>query len=432
MRSQFYCATLLILVALSTYLNIPLAPSGRLLVPSVTTVALIPLIWLAVRRNFAVRDKIFLLKLTWLLLLSIALSPGYNYISEKFLSLIQFCLALGVTFLTVRLMLHLRPEVLERSLLVLWLLIVVGSLLEVADVIRGLSDAFRVWAYEGIYTLYTSEDRDMRFVGLVRPRLFSTEPSHVTTIFIVSINAWLLVRLTLARLAVAIAASAVMFLLMGSPTYIASAIITLAIVLTDARTTVDSRVGMLLVGMLIGVFAVVHFGDSVIASLASRLDRIGDRTMTGQVSLSSENLRVVYPFLTLIDTWSRWPIFGVGVGGKELVMENSIFPHVDPRFAIGTSAVAELGIYLGLLGSVLFVWLVKNALTSMGVRRLTVMFLTGALIMQLQGGIESFRLWGFVALIWGALAAADTRAARSRRNVELVSARSLGRSMSSG
>jgi hypothetical protein len=185
---QWYRAALLIVIALCTYLHIPLVSGGRLLVPSFPTIALSPFLFLIVWRNVSLDDAIFLLKIIFVLMLSIALSPGYVHISEKILSLVQCCLALAVTVMIVRLMQQLRRELLERALLVLWCLIIAGSVLELAGVIREASDAFREWAYEGTYTLYRGDYRDMNYVGWLRPKLFSTEPSHVTTMFIATIN----------------------------------------------------------------------------------------------------------------------------------------------------------------------------------------------------------------------------------------------------
>ena len=171
-RWQFYRAALLVVIALSTYLNLPLVSGGRLLVPSFPTVALIPFLFLSARRNLSFADKLFLPKIAFVLLVSIAFSPGYIYLTEKFLSLVQFCLAISVTVLTVRLMQQIRGEVLERALLVLWCLLLIGSVLEVTGLTRVISDAFRTWAYGGMYTLYEGDVRDVNFVGWIRPKVF--------------------------------------------------------------------------------------------------------------------------------------------------------------------------------------------------------------------------------------------------------------------
>jgi hypothetical protein len=407
---QWYRAALLIVIALCTYLHIPLVSGGRLLVPSFPTIALSPFLFLIVWRNVSLDDAIFLLKIIFVLMLSIALSPGYVHISEKILSLVQCCLALAVTVMIVRLMQQLRRELLERALLVLWCLIIAGSVLELAGVIRGASDAFREWAYEGTYTLYRGDYRDMNYVGWLRPKLFSTEPSHVTTMFIATINSWLLIRVTRLKIAIVAGATAVMLLIMGSPSLVISAAITVAILVWNRRTSMRNRLAMILAALLIGALLVAYFGESTFSTLETRINRIGGQTTGDQWRPTSENLRLVYPYLTLADTWSRWPLFGVGFGGKEVVMEHNIFSGVDPKFAIGTNAAAEFGIYLGLVGGIWFIWLLLKKASQTGIKRLGLMIVIGVLMSQLQGGMESFRYWGFIALLWGALAVADIEA----------------------
>ena len=405
---QWFRTSLLIAVAVASYLSVPLVSGGRLLVPSVATVALMPLLFLTVRRSITTADIVFLLKIVFLLLLSIVLSPGHEYTTLKLLSLVQCCLAIMVLVMTVRLMREIHRESLERALVVLWLLVVVGAILEVTGVIREVSDTFRTWAYQGVFTIYNGDERDVNLVGWLRPKLFSTEPSHVSKLFIVAINSWLLVRVTPTKVVIVIAATALMFLIMGSPMFIVSTAITVAILLWNRRASLRSRVSMIVVALMIGALFVAYFGQSTVSTVEARVDRIGDTAPGEQLERQSENLRVVYPYVTLLDTWSRWPVFGVGFGGKEVVMEHSVFQGVDPKFAIGTNATGELGTFLGLMGGTLFLWLLMRQVKQTGARRLGLMLAILAMFSQLMGGIASFRYWGFVAIFWGALAVADT------------------------
>ena len=409
---QWFRTSLLIVVALSSYLSVPLVSGGRLLVPSVATVALMPLLFLAVRRNISTADVVFLSKVVFLLLVSVVLSPGHEYLTEKLLSLVQCCLAIAVLVMTVRLMQELRHESLERALLVLSLLIVVGSVLEVAGLIRDVSDSFRTWAYHGIYTIYDSDVRDVNMVGWLRPKLFSVEPSHVSKLFIAAINSWLLVRVTRTKFIIVIAATALMFLIMGSPMFLVSIAITFAILLWNRRASFRSKVSMIVVSLTIGALFVAFFGQSTVSTLQSRVDRIGETTPGEQFEKSSENLRVVYPYVTLLDTWSRWPLFGVGFGGDDVVMEHSVIQGVDPKYAMGTNAAGELGIFLGLMGGTWFLWLLMRQVKQTGAQRLGLLLAILAMFSQLMGGLATFRYWGFVAMFWGALAVADTEVNR--------------------
>ena len=400
---QWYQAALLILIAWSTYTSVPLLSGGRLLVPSFPTVALIPVLLLTAWQKVSKADEVFLLKITFVLLLSMLLSPGYEYLQEKFLGLIQCSMAIGVTILTVRLMQQMRRESLERTLLVLWCLIVFGCILEVVGLTRDISDSFREWAYVGMFTLIDSDLRDINMVGWARPKLFSSEPSHVTKFFIAAINSWLLVRVTWNRVAVVAGATLAMIVIMGSPMLVVSAAITVAIVLWDRRAHLRTKVAMILATLLIGGLFGVYSGGSVYSSIANRLMNVGPIQVGDD--LSSEDSRIVYPYVILVDTWRRWPLFGVGISGKEVVLESGRFGD-----DLGNNAMAEMWTYLGLVGGVLFIYVLLRQAYQTGVDRLGLLVVTVALFSQLMGGFVAFRSWGFIALIWGALAVADTQA----------------------
>jgi hypothetical protein len=404
---QWFRASLLVVMAFCTYLHVPYATGGRVLVPSFPTVVLTPLLFLTVRPNLSRSDEVFLPKIAFVLLLSIALSPGYAYVGEKFFGLIQCCMAIAVAVLIVRLMQQLRPEMLERALLVFWCLIVGGAILEVLGVIREISDSFRAWAYLGTYTLVDNDLRDINLVGWPRPKLFSPEPSHVTKVFIASINSWLLVRVSSTKAVIVAGATLVMLVIMGSPMLFGSAAITLAILVWNRRASIRIRLAMVLAALLFSGLFGAFYAESTFSNVTARIENIGDSARAKRYTPSSEDQRLVYPYLTLVDTWSRWPLFGVGIGGKEVVMEHTTFKLGDPIDALGNNAMAEFGIYLGLVGGAWFIYLLLMQASQTGVERLGLMLVIGTLISQLNGGVESFRYWGFVALFWGALAVAD-------------------------
>ena len=422
-RSQLFRAALLVLLSLAAYLYLPLMSGGRLLVPSFPTMLLMPVLFLAVYKDLSKTDQVFLPKISFVLILSIALSPGYIYITEKFLSFAQMFLAIAVTVMTVRLMHQLRREVLERALLAVWALLLVGSVLEVAGFTRELSDAFREWAYGGMYTLYDGDARDISFVGWARPKVFATEPSAVTKMFIVAVNAWLLVRVTGMKTAVVAAATGVMFMLMGSPMYVVSGAITLAILIWNSEVSMRVRVATILGAMIVGVSFLAFFGGSALETVTERIDRIGDTTASGEIEVRSENARALFPWINLGHTLTRYPLFGVGIGGKEVILEFSPFAdRASVNVAIGGNAVAHLGTYLGLLGGAWFVWLLMKHASHTGVQRIGLLMILIFLFAMLMGSIESFRFWGHITLFWGALAVADS-ASKSRAREQVSEAR---------
>lgn len=407
-KSQWIRTGLLLLIAVCTYAHVPLVSGGRLLVPSFPTVALTPLLFFVVFKDITFADVVFVLKVAFVLLLSIALSPGYAHVEQKFLAMAQFLLAVGVAVLIVRLMLQLPVKSLERGLFVLMCLIVVGSVLEVLGVIRASSDAFRAWAYEDLYGIYDADLRDVNLVGWLRPKLFSEEPSHVTKFFIATANAWLLVRVTWRKAVVVAGATVVMLVIMGSPMLLVSALITLSIVALNQRQRLSSRVVTLAVVLLVGACIGAYIAGSTFSTAVTRVTNVASKAEdAGSGGESGDERRMVLPYLVLADTIIRSPLFGAGVGGKEVIAEVRDVSANSSTMVIGNNALAAIGIFLGLIGGALFIYFVFKHMRQMGVQRIGLLAVILALFSQLMGGIDSFRYWGFVALLWGAMAIGD-------------------------
>jgi hypothetical protein len=405
---QWYRALLLIAIVLTTYTSIPFVSGGRLLVPSFPTVALTPLLFLAVWPSISLADVMFLLKLTFVLILTIALSPGYEHLEAKFLTLAQCCMAIFVALLTVRLMLQLRRDLLERILFVLWAAVVIGSILEILGAISEISDSFREWAYGSAFTVYEGVDRDINLVGWPRPKLFTTEPSHVTKFFVVAINSWLLVRVSWIKVGITTGATLFMLVIMGSPSLLVSAAVTVAIVLWDQRTSTHSKTAMVLATILIGALFAMYLGLSSYSVVSDRLANV-NLSPTKASELGSEEQRIVYPYMVLADAWQRWPLFGVGMGGKDVIFENSKIAVPNADAAIGKNVLAESLIYLGLIGGALFLYVLLKHIRSSGVNRIGLFVVIVAMFSQLIAGMATFRYWGFIALFWGAMAAVDSQ-----------------------
>jgi hypothetical protein len=111
----------------------------------------------------------------------------------------------------------------------------------------------------------------------------------------------------------------------------------------------------------------------------------------------------------------RSPLFGAGVGGKEAIADARNMSADSSTRLIGNNAFASVGIFLGLVGGGMFIYFLFMQMRQTGVRRLGLMAVILILFSQLMGGIDTFRYWGFVALLWGALAVADAATDQAAR-----------------
>jgi hypothetical protein len=116
------------------------------------------------------------------------------------------------------------------------------------------------------------------------------------------------------------------------------------------------------------------------------------------------------PYSVLVDTVFKSPLFGAGVGGKEVVADARNMAAISSTRVIGNNALASIVIFLGVIGGGLFVYFVLAHMRHTGVRQIGLLVVLLVMFSQLMGGIDTFRYWGFVSLIWGALAASNVAA----------------------
>ena len=105
---------------------------------------------------------------------------------------------------------------------------------------------------------------------------------------------------------------------------------------------------------------------------------------------------LLLPYLVLVDTVFRSPLFGAGVGGKEVIADERNVSANSSTMVVGNNALAAVGIFLGVVGGALFIYLVLMQMRQTGVRRIGLMAVILILFSQLMGGIDTFRYWGFV------------------------------------
>lgn len=231
----------------------------------------------------------------------------------------------------------------------------------------------------------------------------------MTKFFIASVNAWLLVRVTWRKALVVAGATVAMLVIMGSPMLLVSAAITLAIVAFNPRQHLRSRVATVAVVMLVGACVGAFFASSTFSTAVTRVESVASSSETEQGNeANADERRILVPYQVLADTLVRYPIFGAGVGGKEVIADERNMAMNSSTLVIGNNALAAFGIFLGLIGGALFFYLLFQEMRHTGVRRLMLMAAMLLLFSQLMGGIDTFRYWGFIALLWGALAVGDS------------------------
>ena len=153
-------------------------------------------------------------------------------------------------------------------------------------------------------------------------------------------------------------------------------------------------IGLFISGVVLFYLVMVNpLGERALASLDG----------ASQLKQSSENIRMVFPYITMKDVLTGSPVWGVGISGKEVVESFTSLPF-DLSTNFGNNNFAAMFTYLGLVGAVLFCvvqyYYFKRVLP---VREIVMFSLFAFGLSQTMGAFESPRYWGYLFLFAGAL-----------------------------
>jgi len=345
-------------------------------------------------------------------------SPGFEFVGEKLLGLMQTMVSITAGVLLVKLIGRLRKERVANILLIGSVILVAGAFLEVVGLLRGTSDAFRNVAYaQGGYEVYADDVRDLSLTGFTRPKFFTSEPSLLGIGFLVFVNSWLLLSYTRKNLLVAGAMTLVLLALTGSPVLVLSMMASTAIVVYSEKQWIKAMIpigGALLIGSL-GANLLL---PELFGKVTSRLSAIFAIDLGHAFALSnllaptlasdSFGARIVIPLITLVEVMRSSPLFGVGISGKEVIERYAGLP-LQPQEALGNNNVTTLFVYLGLIGAVLFVGIFVGYLrrNTFKLRQFMLLAVLVATLSLSMGGFETSRYWGYVFLLIGVMKKKD-------------------------
>lgn len=379
---------------IGAYVEVPLGLSSGAYIPAFYL--LLTVLFVAVNDRYLYKtiDYIFITTLLLFCVVSSIIAPNFDGIEFRFYAVVQM-LASAVTFVVVLKSILCLPLAIRIDASV-WMLriLVVLTLLEYLGVISAASDSFRSWAYSsGGYVAYSDDVRDLILGGEIRPKVFTSEPSLVAiaTFVLANFSAW---QSRDIKTPVEIT-----FLLFFELLLLNSPIVILALV-SILPTLFIGRSRYIYV-LLIILLPLLFFIDSSI--VLDKIDRFSFQELFyerggGTVETeTSERLRLIYPYISIIDVFSVNPISGLGVGGKRsLELYGSVSPNFEVSF--GNNSFATVFIFFGAFGSILFFHIVYSYLKSFGIKLLPAVFVY-FIFSQTMGGFESPRYWAYLAIL---------------------------------
>ncbi len=342
-------------------------------------------------------DIIFLLAIMLIAIASVLFSGEWVGEGDRYksIALLLFSLLNGVIFLQI--MEGVDRTVVGRLLLISFLLILIGSILEVWGGLRGISDTFRMWAFgseHSIFDVARAHKRDLSLVGFIRPNLFTSETSNVAKGFLVFSSAWLLLDYNARKLAVVLVCNVLMVFVTGSLVMVVSLLIACLIALFLEKDF-KSLLGLvvLCIGGVITLFIVMH---EEVSSMLARLSVLAS-SQDASSTVSSVAVRMIYPFITLADVLSENPYFGVGIGGTEAISQYATL-QLPLGLAVGNNGLSNLIVYFGLVGVFLLMVSIAWYCIKKGIRDVLLLFFILLGLLQTMGDAWTIRLWAYFFL----------------------------------
>ena len=300
-------------------------------------------------------------------------------------------------------------EEFSKLFLSLSVLIILGALLEVAGPLAPVSDAFRNMAYPSKIT-YGNDLRDLATAGFVRPKFFTSEPSHLAKM--------LGLFLALAALTTQSPGKKVAALMLWFPGYLvvgsAAMAAGLVVLIVDIAVSPDTRryiynpLAVIPMGALVLIVGIVLFEH-----LVPRLGLGG-----GEIEPSAF-LRIYAPWIAAMDAFFSRPLLGFGLGAESNI-RNFLYEVYTSGYApkhvwSSTRSItygnlhAGMIIQFGIIGSLAWIWMMGKLRRSLGGSQPLIFWSFYVVLGWLVAPLNTPMFWGQIILISAAVKVSSDR-----------------------
>lgn len=269
-------------------------------------------------RQISHREVALLAVVLAVALISVVAGIDADFVGERAKSFLLICYSLFMAY-ALRLELG-RAKRKDIAWVSGWLsvAIIIAAILEYLGPLKPISDTFRIWNSQFVYT---HELRDLRIAGHIRPAVFTSEPSLVAIGMAVFTFSWFVTTQSKHRIALLGLVTALTVYLVRSPI---SAIIIppvgLVVLIGALRQASGNRRAQRVYFASAMLMFVVPTGFVLFATiLESRGGWSGDQSLA---------IRLIAPPRITVAVLEEAPLIGAGIGGRGAIlnqMENTFF-----------------------------------------------------------------------------------------------------------
>ena len=386
---------LLILTYLGLMIFVPVISNGAILVPAITYT--FPAFLLLVWKVKKITGSVFLpvLLLTILALVSIvATTASMAAYWDKMRGLLFFIYGLSGALGLYLGIVSSTPKAISNLTLGLMVFIIIGASLESFFGVSAISDSFRE---KFMLTPYFADQRDIEFIGRIRPKLFTSEPSYLAGFFALMSFQWLVLSDGAAKGLKFFSLTAVSGYVIGSPMVVVAVIGGFAIEFyKNSRKRNKSTKSKKLMLTVFGVIAILLLSTTI---LQNRIQE----TLDGKEG--SFVIRIVTPFYMALLAIEQNALFGVGLSGAEEAMDSVIVEGATLSNIPGMTGDAidrnqstffSLWMYFGLLGGCFFLILLSKLLQNINIDNKRIAWAMLLVFSQMGlGSIHGLKFWAY-------------------------------------
>lgn len=395
------------LYLLGIYLGISLHLPGGVPVPQVVAGVAGMALLLKNAPRVTTRHLVALITVLVIGVLSVLTAPEYQYLGERFKGFVQFTYSLLIGYGFFLAAHRLTRRWLAGFLLSFCGVILIGCLLEsTVPAFKAASDAFRGLVFEA--GVYDADIRDQMLYGMVRPKLFTSEPSFVSFAYTLFAFGWYVVSRLPGKTFIYIGMLMAGYLLLKGPTLVLGVgLVAVHEVLLASRTGAvgSRRLNMSRASLATLVSAVLAVAGLIVAMqlFQTRVENI----LAGYDP--SFFARIIAPPIIAFDVIGDHPLTGVGLTGWEYIegMVQQLYATtrwlaMDTGFESAAHAITNYfwlhWIFLGLLWGIAVLIAMSWYLTRIGVPSVLFCWAVWTVFGQAAGGYVDPRTWTVLAL----------------------------------
>ncbi len=320
-------------------------------------------------------------------------------LQERFLGFVQMFTSL---IIAVAIFFELEKydlKLLSNFFLALFSILIFGEIIEILTPFKFILDQIMQPLFpDGYYAGYDEKImRDESLYAFYRPKFFTSEASHLGKFVSMCLLFWRLSTSSRNKNIIFLLLLIIAFLIIRSPLILFLIPIHFLIVFTLERVSIKK------INLIPAVATFFLFLVLIVSSIQVLNERINLANFGNDSSLDA---RLIIPAFVTSEVLSEFPLFGVGIAGKEAI-ENIViekFQELDPNFKPRSmkelldknhAATLQYLIYFGLLGTFIIIFLTMNLIKSFGVQNWIFIILVFAILGFTHGKLTGLNTWTY-------------------------------------